>query len=132
MPPRKRLEAFRAHLEKLVQEIEAKHCKVILATHCNRFGTKLDCDENFYIYAWVVYYPSATPTGMLKMEILANNIIKDIAKKYHIPAVDLASVVSDHPKNFADFSHFTDKGSALVARLLTDTVIKFDPPKKKL
>ena len=127
-PPRKRLEAFNVHLVRLVQEIRAVGCEVILATHANRFGTDLDCDDDFYMYAWIVYYPLATPGGMLYMEASANDIIRDVGEKYRIPVVDLADVVSGRSENFADFSHFTDQGSDRVAKTLAKAVVNLISP----
>jgi hypothetical protein len=128
-PPLKHLEAFRWHLEHLIEEIRSNECKVILATHANRFGVRLNGDDDFFIYSWIAHYPSATPACMLETEKLANNIIKNVSKKYGIPLVDLAAALSDEATYFADFSHFTDKGSALVAKLLAETVVELDPPK---
>ena len=122
-PPPNRLKAFHVHLERLVQKIKAIGCDVILATHANRFGTSLDCDDDFDMYAWIAHYPSATPGGMLKMEESANDIIRDIAEKYRLPVADLANIVSGRSENFADFSHFTDEGSYRVAEILSKAVV---------
>jgi hypothetical protein len=127
-PPPKRLAAFQRHLERLVQEIKAMGCQVILATHANRFGTCLDGVNVFHMYAWILYYPSVTPLGMLKMEESANDMIRKVAAKYRVSVADLADILSGRSENFADFSHFTDEGSRKVAEVLSKAIINLISP----
>ena len=68
------------------------------------------------------YYPVVTEAGLFDAERRMNAAIVAVARADRDPVVDAAGLIAPGPANFADFVHFTDRGSAQMARLLGGTI----------
>jgi len=124
--PPERVQLFEQHLTRLVTDIRASGVRVVLATHANRFPVDRsqwsDVDEMMMV-AWRKYYARATESCLLAMEREANHVVVGLGQQLGIPVADAARAVPPAPEHFADFSHFTDRGSSLIAKELVREIL---------
>jgi hypothetical protein len=120
--PADRVALFQEHLTNLLTTIQASGARALLLTHANRFGDPLSDADREQLVALRVFYPKATDAVILDFERTVNRVVMDTAIARGVPAVDVDRALGKNPQLFADFSHFTEKGAAAVARLLGDEV----------
>jgi len=122
--PAERLTLFETHLRVLIQCARAVRVPLVLATHANRFAPPLNTREWRLLVAWRRFYPRASEDALLEMESLANRFIRSIGREPYTMVADLAAAVPPDPRNFQDFSHFTDRGAMLAAAELSGVMLE--------
>lgn len=118
--PADRLAQFVADVDSLVGAILARGATPVLLTHATRFSIPPDPKDADILNAWESFTPRATAHAMLAFEQAAAQAIRDLGSRRGILVVDVAAAMSGHREWFADFSHFTDKGAAIIAGLIAD------------
>lgn len=113
---------FRRDLEKMLETLKAHGIQPLLVTHANRFGGSVRAEERDSLLAWRKFYPMLTTDGLLNSERTLNRIMREVAAEQRIPLVDAAQKMPAGPEFFADFVHFTDKGSSRFAALVADAL----------
>jgi hypothetical protein len=121
--PPERLAAFDHDLRRLVGSVRAAGTTPILVTHANAF-TGAPPAAGDRLNAWVKFYPRATGATLVAFDSAAAIVTRQVAADSGVALVDawqhFHGVRSD--SMFADFSHFTDHGSADMASLLEPAV----------
>jgi hypothetical protein len=95
----------------------------VLASHGNMFapGKPMNQDE---LYKWAKFYPRATGETIVAFDSAARDVTLRVAADSSVAVVDAMPVLHAHAgKLFADFSHFTDLGSAVIAGTMTRTLL---------
>ncbi len=99
---------------------------MLLMTHAHRFPKdreKWTPVDEAMMASWRLVWARASERCKLQMEDEANAFVRELGKRDGIPVVDVAAGVPRNAKNFADHSHFTDRGAAIVARLLAQEIL---------
>ena len=115
--PGDRLDAFDHDLRRLVGTIRSTGARPVLVVHQNRFGKRIvDEEEERWLRAWERFYPRYTGEAILEFDRLAAARTTAIAIDSAVLIVDPTAALRDAgPVVFADFSHFNDRGAALLA-----------------
>ena len=123
--PADRLEAFRRDLRLLIDSAKASGSKVIVATHANSFppGSPVDSAR---LVAWTKFYPRASMAVLPAFETAANRLILEEARLAGVASSDLSTAMAplDPRTAFADFSHFSEHGSAQIAHTLATDILR--------
>jgi lysophospholipase L1-like esterase len=118
--PEENVRRFRADLLKLVIALRVRDVEPVLVTHATIFGNPLSGRDRELLVAWRRFYPMLEEDGFLDMEQRMNAAIREVASQEHILLIDAASEIPRGPRYFADFSHFTSAGAAVMAARLAD------------
>ena len=123
--PSDRLAAFGKDLRSLIDSMRTSGGRVIVATHSNSFPPGKPVDTARLI-AWTKFYPRASTSVLPAFERAANEQILAEAQSAGATGVDLALAMSkvDPERNFADFSHFTEHGSSVVAHVSATEIME--------
>ena len=122
-PPPARLALFEAHMRQLIVAAKSTGARIAVATHANAFHKQAETNASL-LQSWQKFYPLATGNVLIEFDDEANALIRNLASEYRVELVDVAEIVAGDPKDFADFSHFTDTGSAKVAAALEAWALK--------
>jgi lysophospholipase L1-like esterase len=122
--PAATLDALREDLRCLARAVQAKGATLVLVTHATYFGDRLEPGDTGMLRAWRRFYPELRDEGFIDLERRANAVIREVAAEHEIPLVDAATAIPRGPDHFADFVHFSDKGAALLGRLLASTILE--------
>jgi lysophospholipase L1-like esterase len=122
--PEANFREFRRALHSILSILDRRHVAVVLITHADRFGNGAfgkdnDADE---VSSFRTFYPKLTLAGLADTEHRMNAVIAAEAATHHAGLADAAHTIAPGPANFADFFHFTDRGSAEMATLLADKI----------
>lgn len=112
------LDTFREDVKKVIADLRAHGVIPVLVTHATYFGHHLDPHETPMMIAWRQFYPILKEEGFLDMEARANAILKEIALSEHLVIIDAAAEMPEGGEFFADFVHFTDRGSRVFSELI--------------
>lgn len=111
-----RLDAFESDLRRLISTVRAIGAVPILVVHQNRFAFPRDPARNVMLTAWERFYPRYTGKAILEFDSLAADRTRQVGATEAVAVVDPAQKLLGAPVvPFADFSHFTDLGSSVVA-----------------
>lgn len=113
--PDENIAMFRQDLGDFVKQLRAYGIEPILVTHATYFGNTVSDHDRQMLLAWRKFYPMLKEEGFLDMEARANAAMKQVAAEQNITLVDAASAMPPGNEYFADFVHFTDKGSHTMA-----------------
>ncbi len=118
--PEENVLRFRKDVSQLVVVLRAAGVEPVLVTHATAFGKTLSESDRDLLIAWRKFYPMLKEEGFLDMEQRMNDAIRDLAGQEHVLLVDAASEIPPGRGHFADFSHFTTPGAAVMASRLAD------------
>jgi lysophospholipase L1-like esterase len=114
--PVDRLTNFGDDLRHTIGTIRSTGATPVLMTHANRFAGA-DLSDVATLRAWEKFYPRASGQTIVAFDSAARLITLAVARDSQTIVVDLASTLARSPRHiFADYSHFTDEGAALVAK----------------
>jgi lysophospholipase L1-like esterase len=122
--PEKNVEAFQSDLTHLTAELKARGVEVILVTHANRFGKRVDGRDAGFLTGWRTSYPSLEEGGFLDMEKRMSAAVLAVAADQHVALVDAANRMEPGPTNFVEFVHFTDAGAHALAAMVAEAVVR--------
>jgi lysophospholipase L1-like esterase len=118
--PEENVLRFRRDLSRLVASLRAAGVEPVLVTHATAFGKSISESDRDLLVAWRKFYPMLMEEGFLDMEQRMNDAMRELARQEHVVLVDAAREVPPGRENFADFSHFTTPGAAIMASRLAD------------
>ena len=125
--PQDRLAAFESDLRTLVHTVRAAGAIPVLVVHQHRFGNTMSSFDRIMLVAWERFVPRVTGPTLLAFEAEAAERTRKVAKETGAVLVD---PTLDHagPKGemFADFSHFNDRGAAVLAGEIARRFTKAD------
>jgi hypothetical protein len=117
--PEENVRRFRRDLARLLDLLAGERVRVVLATHCTRFGASVTARDTPTLVAWRTLYPTLEESGFLDMESRMNAVVRGEAASRGLILVDAAPWL-DGPENFVEFEHFTATGAGALARALAD------------
>jgi hypothetical protein len=121
--PDDRLGQFERDVRAAVGAIRASGARPVLATHTNRFVDAAEPDPH-QLFAWERFYPRAPGAVIVAFDSAANEVTRRVARDSSVALADVERAIrGGDPALFADFSHFTDAGSARVAGVLTPAIV---------
>ena len=93
-------------------------------THANRFMSSGTADRGMLV-AWEKFYPRAPGPVIVAFDAEARDVTLRAAADSGVVVADAARKLASARASdaFADFAHFTDAGSALVASVLVPPVM---------
>ncbi len=113
--PMDRLDAFELNLRRLVGAIRAADAMPALGVHQNRFFVREGVEQERWLRAWEKFYPQYTGNTILVFEALAAERTRQVARDSAVVLIDpTVALRRERPVPFADFSHFTDRGAAIM------------------
>ncbi len=120
--------AFKGDLECAIDTIEALGAVPLLLTHASYFGTSGQPPEDAWpmLVAWRRSYPELSEEGFLDLEHRANSVVREVAAKRGVSLFDAALAISPGPEHFADFVHFTDRGSRKMAQAIVAMIARHE------
>jgi lysophospholipase L1-like esterase len=121
------VDAFRADLECAVDAARARGATPVLLTHATYFGPSgmvQDDAARAQLVAWRRFYPELAEEGFLDLERRANAVVREVATRRGALFLDAASALPAGPDLFADFVHFTDRGSQALAREIAGVITR--------
>jgi hypothetical protein len=124
VPPPERVALFAGDMRSLVQTLQDADVRVILATHAHPFSVPLRQGDLARMDGWIRFYPRATARCLLDMERQANEVVYEIGRERGLAVVDIQGALGKDPRNYADFSHFTDEGAAQAAAAFASEILK--------
>ena len=120
--PPDRLAKFEADLRRLIGVAKTTGADVVLMGHANATMEPAFSDS-VLIGAWVYQFPRATGKALVDFHARAYEFERELARDSGIAFVDLPAAFANRWKgSFADFVHFTDAGSGIVAATLAETL----------
>lgn len=120
--PEKNVERFTEDIRLLASELQARGIEPWLVTHAHRFHDPPTDEDKDMLVTWRKFYPMLSEQGFLDMERRMNDAVRRIAASQGYTLVDAARQIPPGSRNFADFTHFTNEGSSIMARVLADAV----------
>jgi hypothetical protein len=113
--PIDRLGMYDADLRRLVGTIRGIGAQPVLVTHGNLFMDRRTLDKAMLI-GWEKFYPRAPGKLIVAFDSAARVVTMRVAADSGVVAVDAAKRLAAAPATiFADFVHFTDSGSSIMA-----------------
>jgi lysophospholipase L1-like esterase len=114
--PVERLDSLEAHLRMLVGTARRGHAEVVLVLPYHRFADTSSMEQRRWLRAWERQVPKASGAILLSFSEMAGARVRAVAADSAVPLVDPALAM--HPERailFADPTHLTDRGAAIVA-----------------
>lgn len=118
--PEENVLRFRRDLSRLVDALRSAGVEPVLVTHATVFGKALTDEDRDLLVSWRKFSPMLREEGFPDMEQRMNDAIRDLAKEKQTVLIDAASQIPPGRENFADFSHFTTRGAAVMASRIAD------------
>jgi hypothetical protein len=111
-----RLDAFDRDLRALVGSYRRGGSEPVLVIHRHRFRDTTSTDDRRLLRAWERFYPRYTAAALLQFDEGAAERIRNLGRDSSVTVVDpLPALLPLGDAAFADFSHFTAKGSEAMA-----------------
>jgi len=120
--PEQNIQAFKSDLDTLTQQLLANGVQVVLVTHANRFGNKLDPGDEPFLGDWRKFFPSLKEQGLLDMEHRMSEAVRQVGASRSVPVVDAATMITPGRSHFVEFVHFNDAGAQALATIVADQV----------
>jgi hypothetical protein len=122
--PPERVRVFEADLRHVVGTIRSVGAVPVLMTHANRFVGSV-VREPAMLRAWEKFYPRATGQTIVSFDSVARLTTIRVARDSQAVLVDVQPALarSGRRSPFADFSHFTDVGAAIVADRVSGSIL---------
>ncbi|MEO7521588.1 MAG: hypothetical protein ABIW79_07205 [Gemmatimonas sp.] len=109
-------DAFEHDLRRLVGAIRGTGAQAALVVHQNRFRDRTTIEEQRLLRAWERFYPLYSADAILSFDEYAAKRTAAVAADSGVILVDPTLLLRAEPTPpFADFSHYTDRGSGIVA-----------------
>jgi len=121
--PQENLNRYRTDLETLITTLRHYHIEPILVTHATRFPPEPTSADWPMLLAWRRFEPLLREEGFLPMERAGNDILRQLAAANGAQLIDPASKIPPGNRYFADFVHFTEEGSRLMADVLANALM---------
>jgi lysophospholipase L1-like esterase len=118
-----RLEAFDRDLRALVGSYREGGSEPVLLVHRHRFRDTSSVEDRRQLRAWERFYPRYTAGALIAFDEEAAARVRQLGADSAVVVVDpLPALIPLGSKAFADFSHFSAEGSAVVAAAVAEAV----------
>jgi hypothetical protein len=126
--PQANLTAFEHDLRVLVGSVRQIGATPVLGTHANAFVGPGPHDQT-RLTAWQKFYPRAAGDLLVDFDSAGSVAVARVAADSSVPLADIARALAGRRADtFADFSHFTDAGAAVVAGTVSRSILSADCP----
>ena len=114
---KKQLKSYAIRLIKLIELSRENNIEPVLITQPYLLGTGVD-DRTGVDLATVDAYSSGN--GKMAWEILElyNDVVRQVGQDHQVLVIDLARELPKSSRNFYDFFHYTNEGSAEIANII--------------
>lgn len=120
--PADRMALFDTQMDAVVRTIREIGARPILVTHSNRFLHRTTeasaLDRQHLLAVLSSYHPRASESVMIGVDSSANTILRRLSGATGAGLIETERVLPADGEHFADYSHFTDVGADMMARLL--------------
>jgi hypothetical protein len=116
--PEENIQRFTDDMRGLASALRSHGIEPVLVTHAHRFNDPPTKDDLEFLTSWRKFYPMLSERGFLDMENRMNNALRSLAASEQYTIIDAGRRIPPGPQNFADFTHFTDEGATLMAKVL--------------
>ncbi len=113
--PEEYLVIFRDDLRRVISKLRERRVEPVLVTHATYFGDRVEDADKSMLIAWRKFYPMLEESGFLDLEQRFSELLRNEAMKAQVRLIDMAKIMPRGARYFADFTHFTDEGSELMA-----------------
>jgi hypothetical protein len=127
--PPDRLELFRHDVDSLITTIRAHGARPVLVAHPMRVGTTIDRSDRILLDALRTFGARAPIPVVIAFDSAANAAIHELGQRTSTPVVDLPRVMNGRHELFDDAVHFTNDGSAVVAREVSRAILNANTPR---
>ena len=111
-----RLDAFERDLRRFMGTVRAAGVTPVLVVHANRFSDTTSVEARRLLSAWERFYPEYTGPAIVRFDAAAAERTTEVARDSGLIVVDPRDGLRQvGTAAFSDFSHFTDRGAAVVA-----------------
>lgn len=118
-----RLAQYLLDLERLVRTYRSGGAEPVIVVHRNRFSETRSSDARRLLRAWERFYPRYTGQAIVDFDEMAGRETLELGRRLGVTVIDpLPGLRARGEAAFADFSHFTDSGSRVVAEAVRDGV----------
>lgn len=116
--PERIITLYADDLRRLVDDLRAAGVEPVLVTHATMFGQRVEDNVREWLTIWRRSFPMLREDGFLDMENRANDAMRRVAAEQGVALADAAAQMPSGRQYFADFVHFTDRGSTEMARIV--------------
>jgi lysophospholipase L1-like esterase len=117
-PPQLCVDAFRADLEQLIDNVQRAGTRLVLATQATSAAVTPDSAGLRDLESFRAFSPRAPALVLRQFIAQSNDAVRSVAAERRLPLVDVDAALSGQRENFGDLVHFNDAGAARMARLL--------------
>lgn len=110
-----RADRYEADLRKLVGRYRSGGATPVLVVHGNRFDETTSVESKRFLIAWERFYPAYTGQAIVAYDSVAAERTHRVGRDSSLLVIDARASLRKNPESFADFSHFADTGSAILA-----------------
>jgi len=115
---------FRSELTELVRAAQRDAKVVAVATFSTQLRRDQSPERKLEAAASALYYmPFMTPDGLLTAYERYNDVIREVARSTGALLIEREGDIGGDPEHFADTVHFTDAGSAAMARRVSAALL---------
>jgi hypothetical protein len=118
--PEENVLVFQRDLSELADTLRQNGVEPVLVTHATEFSSPLTSDDRALLVAWRKFYPMLEEDGFIDMEKRMNDAIRFVASQNGFVLIDMESKIPHGRTDFADFTHFTNAGSSVMAAGLAE------------
>jgi len=110
-----RLALFESDLRRLIGTYRASGVHPVIVVHANRFSEFESRESQVWLKAWERFYPGYTGEAIAQFDAIAAERIRAVGADSSVTVVDTRNALRKAGSEaFADFSHLTSRGAALV------------------
>lgn len=119
-------EPFGRELRNLVRSVKNSGAEVALVTFSTRLRHGMSASERKSAAATSLYYmPYMTPNTLLESFDAYNRVIRAVAKEENAVLIEAATAIPGDDRHFTDSVHFNDRGSAVMADIVSKSLRRF-------
>jgi lysophospholipase L1-like esterase len=125
----KYLVSYRKRLSGLIDTCLANNIVPVMMTQPHQFGVGVDSLTGVDLETFYIDEGQNGKSEWLRLE-LYNDVVRELCKEKNVPLIDLARLVPKNSLYFYDYGHFTNEGAAVVAEVVSDSLVKIIGPKR--
>ena len=115
-------------IDKLVTSVRNCGAQPILLTHSIETCSPPTKHDLQVLESFLVNIPRATPEVILQYEAEVRQRLLNYGKEHGIPVIDLAEKLNGKSSAFGDLVHFSDEGAEVVAKSISEEILRWVKP----
>lgn len=120
--PQANVDRYQNDLRTLGKRLREHGIEPVFLTHASRFHDSLTAEDRDVLVSWRKFYPMLSEQGFIDMERRMNDATRALTAE-GFTVIDIARKIPPGSDYFADFTHFTDEGSKLVAEAVSEGLL---------